>query len=118
MTLHSSKDRDDMSVRDRWFALFIDPPIVEGRIGVNEESLFRWRCLSKSVGDIGTIDKQVLGCRNSIENVGTGSVDAVRVCMVKDPYLARTGGSVTDATSFLASVEFFNDIRPNEMEYS
>jgi hypothetical protein len=61
MTLHSSKDRYDMSVRDRWFALFIDPPIVEGPIRVNEESLFRWRCFSKCVGDIGTVDKHIFG---------------------------------------------------------
>jgi hypothetical protein len=50
-----------MSVRDRWFALFIDPPIVEGPIRINEESLFRWRCFSKRVGDIGTIDKHIFG---------------------------------------------------------
>ena len=62
MTLHSSKDWYDMSVRDKWFALFIDPPTIEGPIGVNEESLFRWRCFSKSVGDIGAIDEHILGC--------------------------------------------------------
>jgi hypothetical protein len=38
--------------------------------------------------------------------------------MVKDPYLTRTGGSFADATSFLVSVKFLNDICPNEIEYS
>ncbi len=55
MSLHSAKDWYDMSVRDRWLALFIDPPVVEGLIRVNVEALLRWRCFSKRVGDIGAI---------------------------------------------------------------
>ena len=38
---HSVSDQYDMSGRDRWFALFIDPPVIEGTIRVNEESLLR-----------------------------------------------------------------------------
>jgi len=61
MSLHSAKYRYDMSIRDRWFALFLDPPVVEGPIRVNEESLLMWRCFSKGVGDIGAIDEHILG---------------------------------------------------------
>ncbi len=38
--------------------------------------------------------------------------------MVQDPNLAQTGGTVTDTTSFLASIEFLNYICPNEVEVS
>ena len=61
MTLHSAKYWYDMSIRDRWFALFLDPSVVEGPIRVNEESLLRWRCFSKGIGDIGTVDEHILG---------------------------------------------------------
>jgi hypothetical protein len=40
-----------------------NPPVVEGLVGMDEEALF-WRGgFGKSIGNLGTKDEDILGCR-------------------------------------------------------
>ncbi len=52
MSLNCAKDWNYVAVRDWWFALFIDPPIVESPIRVDEEPLLWWGGFGKCVEDV------------------------------------------------------------------
>ena len=67
MALHSRLDWNNVSIRNRGVFLVVHPPFVEGPARSNEEALFRWGCLGKSVGYIGAKDEEILGRRDSIE---------------------------------------------------
>jgi hypothetical protein len=47
--------------------MLVDPPIVECPVGSNKERLFGWGRLRKSIGYIGTEDKEILCGGDSIE---------------------------------------------------
>jgi hypothetical protein len=90
VALHSAKDGYDVTIRDWWFTLLIDPPVLECLIWVDIEPLFWWRCFGKCVGDIGAVNKHVLCSGYCVEDARSGSVNTVCICVVKDPYLAGT----------------------------
>ncbi len=118
MALHCTKDRYDVAIGDWWLTLFIDPPAVECLIWVDKEPLFLWWCFSKCIGDVYAVNKHVLCGRYCIEDAQASSVNAVCICVIKDPYLAGTRRPITNTSSFLASVQFLNHIRPNKVKYS
>ena len=90
VALHCAKDGYDVAVGDWWFTLFIDPPVMECLIWVDEEPLFwRW-CFSKCIGDVCVVNKHVLCGRHCIEDVQASSVNAVCICVIEDSYLAQT----------------------------
>ena len=43
-------------------------------------------------------------------------VDTIGVLVIEDTNLASSGGAVTGAPCLLSSIEFFDDIRPNEVK--
>ena len=92
------------------------PPFMEIFIGTHVEALFRWRGFSECVGYGGAVDEHVFTGSNSVEESGAGLVDAVSIGFVKDLVVARPGGSVTHAPSFLAAVGGLDGVRPDEVE--
>ena len=92
------------------------PPVVESFIGAYIETLFWWWGFSKCVGYVRAVDEHVFTGGDGVEESGAGLVDAVCICFVEDLDVARSGGAVTYATSFLASIGGFNCVCPYEME--
>ncbi len=68
MALHGGQDGDDVSCQDGWSVLVLSPPFIEGVVGAVEEALFWWWCFRKGIGNISSIDQQVLHGGNCIEH--------------------------------------------------
>ena len=116
MPLHRREDRDNGALGQWWKFLVIFPPFDERPIRVYEEALFRWRGFGEGVRDVGTVDKEVFGGRDSVEQSRTCLVYAVGVCLVQNPCLTCARRAVTDASSLLSAVECFDVVRPDEVE--
>ena len=98
-------------------ALFMDgPPFVEGFIRSNIESLFWWWCLSECVGNIGAVDEHVFASGHCVEKSGAGLIDAVSISLIEHLDVTGSGGAVTDASSFLATVGGLDCVCPDKME--
>jgi len=73
-----------MSGWDGRSTFVVFPPFVKGPVGAHVESLFWRRCLSEGVTNVGTVDKEVFGGGNGIEEARAGLVDTVGICFVKN----------------------------------
>ena len=56
-----------MTGRNRGALFMVDPPLVEGAIGLYVEALFWGRSFRECIRDIGPEDEQVLGGSDSIK---------------------------------------------------
>ena len=52
VTLHSAENWDNLAMGDRWATKMLRPPFVESTVGSDEETLFWWWCLTKSITDV------------------------------------------------------------------
>jgi hypothetical protein len=68
VTLHSAKDRDNMAMRYRGFALLIDPPIMKSPVRIDEEPLFRRGCFCECVQDVRAVYQHILPRGDGIED--------------------------------------------------
>ena len=92
------------------------PPFMEGLIVSNIESLLWWWSFCECVGYVGSVDEHVFASGYGIEESGAGLVDAVSVGFIKDLNMTGSGGAVTYASGFLATVGGFDCVRPDKME--
>ena len=67
MALHGTKDRDNMALWNWWVTAVIRPPFMKGAVRADEETLFRGRCLSKGITNVGAMNNVVLDGANSIK---------------------------------------------------
>jgi hypothetical protein len=107
-----------MAIRDWCFAFLIHPPIVKGPIRVDEEPLFWWWGFGKCIREVCAIDEHVFSRGDGIEYLRSRSVNTIGVCVVQDLHLSGVRKPVANATSFLSSVKFFYDIRPDKVKNS
>ena len=72
-----------MTLWDRGAFEAVFPPFHEGTVGAYVETLFRGRCFSKGIADIGPKDEKVFGGGDGVEEPRACLIDAVSVDFVK-----------------------------------
>jgi hypothetical protein len=74
------------------------PPVMEGLIWSDVETLFRWGSFGKSIRHICAKDKEVFARRDSIGETGASLVNTVGICLVKyfNHSHARPCGPIAD----------------------
>jgi hypothetical protein len=97
-------------------AFMYGPPGVECSVRPKVESLFWWGGLSKSIGDVGTENKEILCSRDGIEDAGARMIRAISVGVVKDTDLSTARRSITSAAGLFATIHLFDCICPYEVE--
>ncbi len=83
MALHSRQGRYNMAGWNRGATFVIYPPVMEGLIWSDIETLFRQGSFGKSIKHICTKDKEVIAGRDSIKEAGASLVDTIGICLVK-----------------------------------
>ena len=67
VSLHSTENRDNMTLWNRRTAKMFRPPFMKGTVRSDEESLFWWWCFAKGITDVSTVDNVVFDGGNSIK---------------------------------------------------
>ena len=67
MPLHGREDGNNVAIWNGRTFLVVHPPVIEGTIGLYEETLLRQWCFCKGIADIGSKYEEVFGRSNSIE---------------------------------------------------
>ena len=104
MSLHSFENWNNITRWDGRSFLVIDPPIVEGAVWANVETLFGWWSFAKCVGDVGSVDDEVFGSGSGVENPGPCVVHTVGVGMVEDANFAMPSGAVASHSSLFTII--------------
>ncbi len=87
MALHCGQDGNNMARRNGWPFLVVIPPFVEGAVGADEEALLWWWCFCKGIGDVSTVDQEILRGGNCVEHASTSLINAIRICLRQYSYL-------------------------------
>ena len=80
------------------------------------EALFWGRGLCKCIRNVSTKNEEVLTSGDCVEETGAGLANTIRVRFIENLDQARTRGPVTDTGCFLATIECFDTIGPDEIE--
>jgi hypothetical protein len=118
VALHSRQGRYNMAGWNRGATFVIYPPVIEGLIWSDVETLLRQGSFGKRVRHICAKNKEVFASRDSIEKTGASLVDTIGICLVKyfNRSHARPCGPIADTACFLAAVQSLNAICPYKKE--
>ena len=117
MALHSFENWDNITRWDGRSFLVVDPPIMEGAVGADVETLFGRRSFAECVGDVRPVYDEVFCSDSGVENPGSCVVNTVGVGMVEDSNFAMPSGAVARHSSLLTSIQDLLDICPDKIEH-
>ncbi len=105
-----------MAVRDWGAFLVVHPPFMEGSVRSYEEALSRgWR-FGEGVRDVSTKHKEILGCRDRIEETGAGLIDTVCIRLIQYTNHTRACGAVTNTARLFPAIDSLDRLGPNKVE--
>jgi hypothetical protein len=78
-----------MTMRDGWLFLMVHPPVKKSFVRNDVETLIGGRSLCKCIGNISTIDEEILCHRAGVEDSGTCLIHSISIRLIK--YAGLTG---------------------------
>ena len=82
MDFVKSTPNPDWPLWNWWVTTVIRPPFMKGAVRADEETLFRGRCLSKGITNVGAMNNVVLDGAYSIKEARACVVNTVGISVV------------------------------------